>query len=49
MERAGSRRWSRVRRIIDWLLSWYEADHCRLAYEADVERARRLVRDSAIS
>jgi hypothetical protein len=40
---AGDPTWQRRRRRIDWLLSWYEADHCRRAYEADLARARERV------
>lgn len=33
----------RLRRVIDWLFSPFEADHCRSAYLNDVQKARRLV------
>lgn len=32
-----SRGWARMRRLIDWLIFW-EKDHCRLAFEIEVER-----------
>lgn len=33
----------RLRRVIDWLFSPFEADHCRSAYLNDVQKARALV------
>ena len=31
--------WSRTERVIDWLFSPFEKDHCRKSYEADKIRA----------
>jgi hypothetical protein len=36
----------RLRKFIDWLASRWEADHCRLAYENDVEKAAKLLEES---
>ena len=41
--RAHRRGWVRTERFIDWLFSPFEKDHCRLAYEADVRRAIKLL------
>lgn len=41
--RAHRRGWKRTERFIDWLFSPFEKDHCRLAYENDVQRAKDLV------
>ena len=35
--------WGYAKKAIDFLLSWMEDDHCYKAYQADLERARRLV------
>lgn len=37
----------RLRRVIDWIASPMEKDHCRTAYENDVAKARRLVAEVA--
>lgn len=37
--------WRRTERLIDWLFSPFEREHCRRAYLNDVERARVLVRE----
>ena len=39
--------WRTAERVVNWCFSWLEADHCRLAYLADVERARVLVKQDA--
>ena len=39
----------RLRRFIDWLFSPWEAAHCRNAYEHDVSKASRLLREQAYS
>lgn len=36
----GARRWRCAMRVIDWLFSRWERQHCRLAHEADLQRAR---------
>ena len=36
-ERSGRRGWGRVRRAIDALF-WFDPQHCRGSYEAEVER-----------
>ena len=36
----------RLRKLIDWLASPWEADHCRLAYEHDVEKAAKLLEEA---
>lgn len=33
----------RLRAFIDWLMSPFEDDHCRKAYENDVRKARELL------
>lgn len=40
-------RYKRVRlmRVINWLASPWEAEHCRLAYEHDVSKAARLLNE----
>lgn len=35
--------WRRAERAIDWLFSAFERDHCRMAHEADLDRARQLI------
>jgi hypothetical protein len=35
--------WERTEKLINWLASPFEKDHCRLAYENDVRRAEALV------
>ena len=42
--RAYRMKWQRVIKTIDWLFSPWEKDHCKLSHEADVERARQLVK-----
>ena len=37
-----SRVWSVVRPVIDFVVFW-EEDHCQLSYEADIQRAERLL------
>lgn len=37
----GHKGWSQMRKLVDWLFSGYEQEHCKKAYEADLERARR--------
>ena len=37
----------RLRRVIDWLASPWEQDHCRLSHEADVAKAVRLLQERA--
>lgn len=41
------RGWSRMRKLVDWLFSEYEQDHCKKAYQAGLERARLRVDQSA--
>jgi len=38
--RAYRQGWVRTVRVIDFLFRWKETEHCRRAYENDVERAR---------
>jgi hypothetical protein len=47
-ELEGNPVWQRRRERIDWLI-WWEADHCRRAYAADLERARVRVERAEIS
>ena len=35
----------RLRKVIDWLASPWEKDHCRLSYENDVTKAERLLQE----
>lgn len=35
--------WSLMRKFVDGLFSAYEEDHCKKAYEADLERARMRI------
>ncbi len=35
--------WKRTEKVINWILSPLERNHCRLAYEADIERAKQLL------
>lgn len=37
--------WKVSMTVIDFLLSPLEEDHCKASYEADIERARRLVEE----
>lgn len=37
--------WTRVERLINWLFSPWERDHCRKAYEADRRRAEMTLLD----
>lgn len=36
----------RLRRLIDWIASPFEVDHCRKAHENDVAKARRLIEEA---
>jgi hypothetical protein len=45
-ELEGNPVWQRRRQRIDWLI-WWEDDHCRRAYEADLQRARVRVERAA--
>lgn len=36
--------WGKMRLIIDWLASPFEEDHCQKSHEADIARARNLLR-----
>ncbi|MDH0100120.1 hypothetical protein N7320_02170 [Stutzerimonas stutzeri] len=36
----------RLRRLIDWLFSPFEPDHCRASHLADLERAKSLMVES---
>ena len=40
--RAHRQDWKKLKRIINLLFFWQE-DHCKAAYDADLERARALV------
>ena len=40
--------WDKMRIIIDWLASPLEADHCKKAYDADVSKAAKLMRDQRL-
>lgn len=35
----------RFRAFVDFLFSWMEKDHCRLAHEADIQRAKALLKE----
>lgn len=35
--------WTRTERVLNWLFSRWEKDHCRLSHEADVRRAKELL------
>lgn len=35
--------WKQLRIVIDWMFSWWEKDHCRGAYYADLTRAQMLL------
>ena len=37
----------RLRKFIDWVASPWEAEHCKVSYENDVAKARRLIDESA--
>ena len=41
--RAYRSNWICTVKTIDWLFSWYEKNHCRLSYEADIDRAKKLL------
>lgn len=45
----GHKGWSRMRRFVDGLFALVERDHCKKAYEADLERARRRLGQSQLS
>lgn len=34
----GNQRWRKMQRVIDWLFSPWEKEHCRKAYEGDIQR-----------
>lgn len=36
----GHKGWSQMRKFVDGLFSPWEEDHCKKAYEADLERAK---------
>lgn len=42
--RAYRKGWVRTVKIIDFVFSFYEKDHCRLSYEADIDRAKKLLK-----
>lgn len=42
--RAWRQGWYRTVIIIDWLFSWWEADHCQKSHEADIKRAKDFVK-----
>ena len=45
----GNPRWHRAQRFIDWLFSPWEKEHCRKAYEGDIERMEfRLAKHRAV-
>jgi len=33
-------------RLVNFLFSWMEKEHCRLAYEADIQRAKNLLKEA---
>ena len=35
----------RFRAFVDWLFSWMEQNHCKLAHEADIQRAKDLLKE----
>jgi len=41
--------WGMLRVAIDFIFSSFQDDHCRKAYEADVERARKLIAQKRVS
>ena len=36
-------RWTRTQKLIDWIFSPFEKDHCRKAFESDLVRAKNLL------
>ena len=36
-------KWARRRDRIDWVLAWYEADHCQRAWQQEVDAARKTL------
>lgn len=36
----GHKGWAWMRKLVDWLFSGYEQEHCKKAYQADLERAK---------
>ena len=36
--------WGIIEKVINWLLSPFEQNHCQKAYDADYDRAARLLR-----
>ena len=38
--------WKKTERVINFLFSYFEADHCRLANESDVRRATEWISDN---
>ncbi len=45
----GDPAWQRRMRRIDWFFNFFESEHCRKAYEADIERAVRRLRNGRSS
>lgn len=41
--RAYRKGWAKTVKVIDFVFSFYEKDHCRLSYEADIDRAKKLL------
>ena len=37
--------WGIMRKLIDWLMSPFELDHCEASHSADVSRAAKLLRN----
>ena len=40
--------WGIMHKVIDWLASPFEADHCEASHKADVARAARLLRNQGL-
>jgi hypothetical protein len=38
----------RLRRVIDWLASPWEAEHCKVSYENDVSKAAKLLAEQKV-
>lgn len=40
-------RWTRIEKIIDWFFYPWEKNHCKRAYEKDLERAQELLNQAS--
>lgn len=47
-ELGGKRNWQLMQNFVDWLLGYFEDEHCKKAYLADLERAEERLRQAKL-